>query len=90
MGKELVASHYPAVQQLRFRCAASATAHFHARLEKTSPSVQCVSRGHSPYEKTTKHNSLCEQAPNGVILGFFFALLIAGAKISLAEWGFLM
>lgn len=49
-----------------------------------------LSRGHSPYEKTTKHNSLCERAPNGVILGCFFALLRAGAKISLAEWGFLM
>lgn len=49
-----------------------------------------LSRGHSPYEKTAKHNSLCEHAPNRVILGRFFALLRAGAKISLAEWGFLM
>lgn len=65
MGKELAASHYTAVQQLRFRCAASATAHFHARLEKTSPSVQCVSRGHSPYENAAKHNSLCERALGG-------------------------
>ena len=71
MGKELVASHYPAVHNFD-----SATLH--------------LSRGHSPYEKAAKYNSLCEQAPNGVILGCFFALLIADAKISLAEWGFLM
>ena len=45
MGKELVASHYPAVHNFD-----SATLH--------------LSRGHSPYEKTTKYNSLCERAPN--------------------------
>lgn len=71
MGKELVASHYPAVHDFD-----SAALH--------------LSRGHSPYEKTTKHILLCEQAPNEDVLGCFFALLKAGAKISLAEWGFLM
>ncbi len=49
-----------------------------------------LSRGHSPYEKAAKYILLCEQAPNEDALGCFFALLRAGAKISLAEWGFLM
>lgn len=49
-----------------------------------------LSRGHSPYEKTARYILLCEQAPNEDVSGRFFALLRAGAKISLAEWGFLM